>query len=275
MFASTVVKATEEPLRIASSGEELYGMLHHPWSAGRGAVLLCPADGEERAWCLRTYVEIARALAERGHWVLRFDYAGQGESAGAYEDASIDSRVRDIASALDVLRERSGDRKPAVVAARLGAALALEAAARDSQVECLALLEPILDGAAYARNLIRINLTMQMVMYEKVMRTGDQLQEDLAAGGRVSANGYNLTRVFLDGLEALKPAERLTQFQGRALVIATAATRVPACAAEIKKPAFAPFWKEPKADMTPPKIVITETVDWIDRELSAKTSRIS
>src|SRR3954471_15913732 len=253
MFAPTLVNGREEAIRIASDSGDLYGMLHHPSAAARRAVLLCPADGEERAWCLRTYVELARTLADSGWWVLRFDYAGQGESAGLYEESSIETRVHDIALALAALRAQSGDPAPAIVAARLGAALALEAAARDPRIVRVALLEPVLDGPAYARNLLRINLTMQMVMYEKVMRNGEQLLEDLAAGGRVSANGYNLTRQFLDGLEALRPAERLKAFQGRALVIATAATRVPESPADVRRPAFAPFWREPKADMTPPK----------------------
>ena len=272
MFAPTVVKAAEEPLRIEAGSEELYGMLHHPWSRPRGAVLLCAADGEERAWCLRTYVELARALAERGFWVLRFDYAGQGESAGAYEDSSIDTRVQDIAAAISALRQRSGEPAPAVVGTRLGASLALEAAARDRQINCLALWEPILDGSAYARNLLRINLAMQMVMYEKVLRTGDQLLEDLSAGVCVSANGYNLTRTLLDGLEALRPAERLQRVSGPALVITTTAMRLPESPADTRRLACPPFWREPKADMTPPRAIIAETVEWLDGRLSASTT---
>ena len=263
MFAPTVANLTEEPLCMPSAAFELYGMLHHPSAAARGAVLLCPADGEERAWCLRTYVELARALAERGFWVLRFDYAGQGESSGRYEDTSLDSRVQDIGAALVVLLERSGFANASLVGARLGGSLALEAASLQPRVNGLVMVEPILDGSAYARNLIRVNLTMQMVMHEKVVRPSDQLLEDLAAGGRVSANGYNLTRVFLDGLEALRPAERLSHITAPALIVAAASTRVPESAAETSRLAFAPFWKEPKADMTPPRGVIAHVVDWL------------
>jgi alpha/beta superfamily hydrolase len=269
MFAQTVVKAAEEPLRIASAGVDLYAMLHHPVGKSRGAVLLCPADGEERAWCLRTYVELARVLAERGFWALRFDYTGQGESAGAYEDAAVDARIADIGAVLDVLRKRSGEASPALVGARLGGTLALEAAARDPQIDCLALWEPVLDASGYARNLVRINLTMQMVMHKKVIRTTEQLMEDLAVGGRVSANGYNLTKSFLDSLEALRPAERLSQAGGRILVVATPVARLPESPAEVKRLQFAPFWKEPKADMTPPRALITDTVAWLEAQLAA------
>jgi pimeloyl-ACP methyl ester carboxylesterase len=264
MFSPTVIEAAEEPLRVASGSDDLYGMLHHPWSLPRGAVLLCPADGEERAWCLRTYVELARALAERGFWVLRFDYAGQGESAGAYEDASVETRLRDIAAALATLRVRSAIEAPALVGARLGGSLALEAASRDPQIASIVLLEPIVDTAAYARNLIRVNLSMQMVMHEKVIRDSDQLQMDLDTGGYVSANGYNLTQTFLSGVEALRPGDRLVAAPGRLLVISTLAARLPESAAEVKRLAFPPFWREPKADMTPPKLIIRETVDWLD-----------
>jgi alpha/beta superfamily hydrolase len=270
MFAQTVAKAIEEPLRIPSAGVDLYAMLHHPAGVSRGAVLLCPADGEERAWCLRTYVELARTLAERGFWTLRFDYTGQGESAGAYEDAAVAARIADIGAVLDVFRERSGEASPALVGVRLGATLALEAAARDPQIDCVVLWEPVLDGAGYARNLVRINLAMQMVMHKKVIRTTEQLMEDLAVGGRVSANGYNLTKPFLDSLEALRPAERLSQSGGRVLVVTTPAARLPESPAVVKRLQFAPFWKEPKADMTPPRALISDTVEWLEAQLGGR-----
>src|SRR5687767_11565513 len=113
MFASTA-KAQEEPLQFRAPHAELRGMLHHAAGRQRGAVVLCTADGEERAWCHRTYMFLARTLAERGFAVLRFEYTGQGESGGAYEDTTIATRAGDIAAAVKVATDRTGEHAPAL-----------------------------------------------------------------------------------------------------------------------------------------------------------------
>lgn len=261
IFTPRAFRGIEEQLRIRSGADELSAMLHHPGTNANSAVLLCPADGEERAWCLRTYVELARALAECGCWVMRFDYAGQGESSGAYDDTSVETRVRDIAATLSVLRSRSGFGRPAVVGARLGGTLALEALAHDSGVGSLVLVEPVLDVEAYRRNLLRVNLTMQMVLYEKVIRSSEQLVDDLTAGGHVSANGYNLTQRFFKGVAELRPAQRLAMSQVPMTILTTPAMRVPETSACVRRMSFPPFWKEPKAEIQPPQVVIDAVVE--------------
>ena len=239
-------------------------MLHGAGGASRGAVLLCPADGEERAWSLRTYVRLARALAERDLAVLRFDYMGQGESGGAYEDADVGTRLADIEAASAFLRAQTSRQTVTALGLRLGATLALEAAAGPAQIDTLVLWEPVFDTAAYVQHLLRVNLTMQMVQHKQVVRDSDQLRADLAAGGRVSANGYNLTDAFVTGVSGLEPAARLAQFRGPVAIMATPATRVPGTGPEVMRHAIAPFWREPKTDMTPPTAFIAATADWID-----------
>jgi alpha/beta superfamily hydrolase len=263
MFAPTA-KAPEEQVQFCASHAELRGMLHHPAGRQRGAVVLCTADGEERAWCHRTYMFLARTLAERGFAVLRFEYTGQGESGGAYEDTTIATRAADIAAAVKVATDRTGEHAPALVGARLGAACVLEYT-RERPQHPIVLIEPVLDTSSYARNLLRVNLTTQMVIHGQVVQTSEQLLETLAAGGFVSANGYRLSHKFLDGLERHRAAEQLSGFHGRALVVATPVARIPTSSAEIVRTAFPPFWKEPKADMTPPRAVIEAVASWLDR----------
>ena len=180
MFTPTA-KALEEPLQFRSGDARLHGMLHHPVDAQQGAVVLCTADGEERAWCHRTYMFLARTLASRGVAVLRFEYTGQAESDGAYEETTLASRVNDIAAAVKLVIDRTGETAPALVGARLGATCVLEFASKRPQ-HPIALIEPVLDTSAYARNLLRVNLTTQMVIHGQVVQTSEQLLERLAAG---------------------------------------------------------------------------------------------
>jgi alpha/beta superfamily hydrolase len=244
-------------------------MLHHAAGHQRGTVVLCTADGEERAWCHRTYMFLARTLAERGFAVLRFEYTGQGESGGAYEDTTIATRADDIAAAVKVAADRTGEHAPALVGARLGAACVLEFVRERPQYP-IVLIEPVLDTASYARNLLRVNLTTQMVIHGQVVQTSEQLLATLAAGGYVSANGYRLSHKFLDGLEHHRAAEQLTAFHGRALVVATPALRLPTSSAKITRQLFPPFWKEPKGDMTPPKAVIDAVASWLEQQVERR-----
>jgi alpha-beta hydrolase superfamily lysophospholipase len=264
MFTATRADAPEEPLRVRREGAELHAVLHRAAGQARGAVLVCAPDGEERAWALRPFVQLARDLAARGLHVLRFDYEGQGESSGAYEDTDVDSRLRDIAAASCELRARTRTTRIAIVAARLGGALALEAAAADPAVQRLALWEPVLDVEGYLRNLLRVHVASQMVVHKKVMRTSEQLLADIAGGGTVSINGYKHSRSLVAGLQRMTAGEWLTAVKIPAFVVALPGTKIPESGAEIRRQSFAPFWKEPRGDMTPPPSLLSEIAGWID-----------
>jgi alpha-beta hydrolase superfamily lysophospholipase len=263
MFTATAAKAPEESLQIRLDEAELHAVLHRPVGQARGAVLICAPDGEERSWAFRPLIQLARVMALQGQHVMRFDYEGQGESSGLYERSDVATRLRDIVSAARELRERSGFAGLTVVAARLGAALALEAAAADLTITRLALWEPVLDVDGYLRSLLRVNVTTQMVVHKKVVRNSEQLLEDMASGGTVSVNGYKLSHGFVIGLQTLKASERLAASNLPALVIASAVMKIPDAKAEVRRRAFAPFWKEPKSDMTPPQLLLKELADWV------------
>jgi pimeloyl-ACP methyl ester carboxylesterase len=264
MFRATAAQAPEEQLQVRCHEAELHAVLHRAVGPARGAVLLCAPDGEERSWAFRPLVQLARVMAARGQHVMRFDYEGQGESSGFYEDTDVASRLRDIAAVAGDLRRHTGIKGITVVAARLGAALALEAAAAEPAIQRLALWEPVLDVEGYLRNLLRVNVTTQMVVHKKVLRNSDQLLQDIASGGTVSINGYKLAHGFVTGLQTLKADVRLTESAIPMLVIAAPAMKIPPSQAEVRRRTLPPFWKEPKSDMTPPQLLLKELAEWVD-----------
>jgi len=119
---------------------------------GRG-VVLCDAFGYEALCSQRALALLAGMLAEAGLPVLRFHYAGTGDSAGAETPGQIDRWIASIDAAADWLRQTTGVREIALCGFRLGAALAVEAARRRGDVALLGLLAPILSGRRYAREL--------------------------------------------------------------------------------------------------------------------------
>jgi len=117
-------------------------------------VLLCNPFGEEAARAHRSYRVLATQLERAGYACLRFDYSSTGDSLGESAAATVDAWVGDVAIAADRLRAATGATRIAVVGLRLGATLAVLASARELRIRHLLLWDPVVDGAAYLRELV-------------------------------------------------------------------------------------------------------------------------
>ena len=150
------------PIEFCSEARGLVGILHEPLagamretSAG-AAVLLCNPFGQEAVRIHRLQRVLADQLARHGHPVLRFDYHGTGESMGDDEAFDLDGAVDDVLAADLELRAACPGAPIVWAGARLGASLAALAVGRAPAglaPASLVLWEPILNGAAYLREL--------------------------------------------------------------------------------------------------------------------------
>jgi uncharacterized protein len=132
--------------------------VHHPAVGDRdAAVLLCPPIGHEQVRSHRALRSLARQLASAGFHVLRFDYTGQGDSAGQPQDGDAAQWQRDARIALEELADLSGARRTAVVGLRLGATIAASAGLR---VDHLLLWDPVVSGRAHLAELDRMHAAM-------------------------------------------------------------------------------------------------------------------
>jgi pimeloyl-ACP methyl ester carboxylesterase len=134
---------------------DVFAVYHEPRNgpARQSAVLLCYPLGHEYLNSHRAYRQIAMTLSEAGFPVLRFDYLGCGVSGGSAEQASVDVWLRSVSQALAELKARSGASRFCLAGLRLGASLALLAAAKTGMVETLVLWDPIVKGNGYLREL--------------------------------------------------------------------------------------------------------------------------
>jgi len=112
-------------------------------------VLLCHPTGHEYIRCHRGLRELAVRLARAGFPVVRFDYAGSGDSTGETSDVRLADWANDVRSAAAYLRACSLAPTTCLVGLRLGANLALEAARELGDVDFLALWQPVASGADY------------------------------------------------------------------------------------------------------------------------------
>lgn len=203
-------------------------------------VVLVPADGEERTWSQRTMVNLARTLARAGRPVVRFDFRGQGESDGLYEETDVASRLEDLAAVVERTRSWSGA-APALVGLRLGATLAVHyAAAAGAAIGPVVAVEPVESVTSYIGDLLRKNLTNQLVIHKKVVVTRKQLLEDVRSGSTVSCNGFHLSRGFLESLEQLTQADAGIP-SGACSVLRISG---PAGSADADAERVPPFWSE-------------------------------
>ena len=137
------MNCAEQAVCFDCTGEQCVGILSHPSTPAETAVVVIVGGPQYRAGSHRQFVHLARALAQAGHAVLRFDYRGMGDASGAHRDFLGVSA--DIAAAIDALQRRL----PAVRRVALwglcdaaSAALLYWQETRDPRVAGMCLLNP-------------------------------------------------------------------------------------------------------------------------------------
>lgn len=188
---------------FGSPHEPLFGVLHH---AARVAgqepfgVVICSSFAHEHGFSHRMLVEWARALSGIGATVLRFDYRGHGDSAGSFEQYTVEDLLDDVFAAITELERRSGVECQGLCGLRLGATLAALAASRDDREPFLVLWEPILQGDKYLDELLRVVLAKYLTSGRQMRRTRSELKRAILQGAGVSVEGHLITEALFRSL---------------------------------------------------------------------------
>jgi uncharacterized protein len=148
----------EIPLRFEVAGETRIGIVHLPVRPVSRGVLVVVGGWQYRVGSHRQFVLLARAMAEAGVAVMRFDSRGMGDSdgvPGAPEPA--EHLALDICSALDAFAARVAGVTEFVLCGLCdGASAALIYGPADSRVRGLVLLNPwVSSPESAARALLR------------------------------------------------------------------------------------------------------------------------
>jgi uncharacterized OsmC-like protein/alpha/beta superfamily hydrolase len=188
---------------------EFTGSLGHPL-AGR----LDSPDGQPRAWAVfahcftcskdtKAAAYIARALAEAGFGVLRFDFTGLGGSGGDFGNTHFSSNVDDLVAAADWLRASHG--APALLVGHsLGGAAVLAAAHRIADARAVVTL-----GAPFEPAHVIRHLGESLAVIEA------EGQACVTLGGRE----FPVRREFLDDVAGQPQAERIHRLNRPLLVL--------------------------------------------------------
>nr|WP_321983107.1 alpha/beta fold hydrolase [uncultured Lichenicoccus sp.] len=144
-----------EPALRAIRFDECFGWLHVPSGdrSGGTAVILCSGLSTDGLTGYRPFRLLADALAGEGYLTLRFDYPGTGNSDDCETDDFWLLCRTSIYAAIDWLRHHGVADRVVLCGLRAGATLAMEAAATRSDIAGVLLIEPVLRGRSYLRQL--------------------------------------------------------------------------------------------------------------------------
>lgn len=179
--------------------------VNFPGSLGAGlAGRLDTPDGAVRAWALfahcftcskdsKAAAYIARALAEAGFGVLRFDFTGLGGSGGDFAHTDFSSNIDDLVAAADWLRAEHG--APALLIGHsFGGAAVLAAAHRVADCRAVVTLAAPFDPAHVSR-----------LFGADVERISDHGQAEVELAGR----RFTIRNSFLDDVAGQPQRERI------------------------------------------------------------------
>ena len=240
--------------------------LHLPDSSsapsGLGVVIV-PPHGIEALAAAKTLRLLAEQLAKRGHSVLRFDLPGTGDSLD--DDLPGDATscwTRSVVEAAKTLQTSAGAGGIVLVGLRLGALLAASAAPDIENLAGVALLDPVISGKTYAREL---GITAQAFAEETGVRPEDGcMGQGLTIGGLITS-GETLAGLRKLTLLELAPAvPALLLHRDGAHDVKRMIAQWPAMQVTTK-PAqgFEAIRSNPTYAVTP-HAALSDTADWID-----------
>ncbi|THF78789.1 alpha/beta hydrolase [Cohnella fermenti] len=201
----------QRALTIRHEGLNLAATIHYPndihhHSGEKKWPIIVVAHGfvGNRVGVDRLFVLSASELASQGNLVIRFDYAGCGESDGVYGEHGLDSMIEqtravlDYALGLDIVDPC----RVTLLGHSLGGAVALLTAVRDRRVKSLILWAPV--GYPF-NDIVRI--------------VGRSTYEEAVTKGASDYLGYELRPSFFDSLLKHQPFQETQKFSGDVLLV--------------------------------------------------------
>ena len=210
------------PLHFGPPHRRLFGLLHPRdlGQANRGGVLIVMPFGHEAIRTYRFHRVLADRLARDGHDVLRFDHFGSGDSDGLDDEVRLAGWVEDVLQAHRILTAKSGVPVCCWVASRLGATVAMRAAATSGTAPRLVLWDPVIDGAAYLDELRQRHvLALEQSFSVASPRWREQLKEPQSFS--TEAVGFSMSMELRSEILAVWPGSVSVAPLGRAAVLSS------------------------------------------------------
>lgn len=195
-----------QPVCFGPPERRLIGIFHPAASDAvkKTGVVLCKPFGQEAIRAHRLFRVLADRLSRNGHTVLRFDYYGTGDSMGDDREGCLSGWCDDLLAADRELRSLSGAASTAWTGMRLGASVALLAAAQAPQhLAKLVLWDPVVDGQQYLGFLRAQHVAALEDAYSLPQRPSPAVLAQDPATYRDEAIGFEMSRRLREQIEML------------------------------------------------------------------------
>jgi hypothetical protein len=186
---------------------------------------ICPTTGPEHGNLRRLEALVARRLAADGFETLRIRPDADPVSA----QISPATRLAELEEGVELLRGR-GAEAIGTIGVMFGGTLAALHAER-AGLDALALVEPVVRGRQYARELVRREAVAHLHASGGEGAVG-AVTERLTATGSVGIRGLELTKEVSDGLGTVNLVDDLRSFSGRSLLVGISPTGSPGAGLE-------------------------------------------
>jgi len=173
----------------------------HAFKAHSGVVLV-PPFAEEMNQCRRMLTLLAEALAASGYHVVLPDFYGTGDSEGEFVEASWRGWLEQLNCTVATVQNDYGIDRYSLLGVRAGTLLVADYLQKSrSKPDKLVLWQPVVDGAVYLKQFLRLRLASDMLAGSKEEDSHSMMQL-LSAGEVVEVAGYALTSAVADGLSS-------------------------------------------------------------------------
>jgi len=198
------VRQLEQQVFINSREQRLSAVLHIPHGERSPGVILCHGFMGNKIGQHRLFVKTARALADKGFAVLRFDYSGCGDSTGEHVDLSLHRQILETEDAISFMHHHPSviQGNLTVLGLSMGACVASLTAARDPRVKRLILWAPVARPFEDLLNIIGV----------------DHMNKTVKSGSS-DFNGFELGQAFFKSLSTTNPLEEIKKYHGSCLII--------------------------------------------------------
>ena len=199
----TAYASAPHPFFIESAPGRLFAVYHRPLGEPcNGNVLVVPPFNEEMNRCRSMVTRLAQAFAAEGFGTLVVDLYGTGESDGEHAQARWDIWRDNVHDTLTWLDAQPGGCS-ALLAIRLGAALAIEALQRNARPRALIAWQPVVDGKTYLTQFMRTRIAANMDRTDIAKETTASMRAQLAAGETIEVAGYAINPELAASIDAL------------------------------------------------------------------------
>ena len=172
---------------------------------------ICPTIGPEQGNLRRLEALVARRLAGSGFEVARI----RPDVHPLHGEISLPTRLAELEETVELLRGR-GAGSVGLLGTLFGGTVAALLAER-VEIAALALVEPVVRGRQYARGLLRREAVATLMAEDEGDAEGPK--RELAATGRVSIRGLQLTQEAYDTIAAVDLTGELRTFAGSSLLV--------------------------------------------------------